>query len=56
LLVLLISGCYYFNVVIYDNNQDLEEQDFEQQQVGEQATILDHIELLFSLPLHIHMH
>jgi hypothetical protein len=29
--VLLISGRYYLDVVINDNLQDLEEQDFEQQ-------------------------
>jgi hypothetical protein len=43
-------------MAIYDNLQDLEKQDFEQQQAGEKASVLDHIELLFSLPLHICMH
>jgi hypothetical protein len=31
LFVLLVSGRYYLDVAIYDNHQDLEEQDFEQQ-------------------------
>jgi hypothetical protein len=29
--VLLVFGSYYLDVVIYDNLQDLEEEDFEQQ-------------------------
>jgi hypothetical protein len=37
LFVLLISDHYYLDVAIYDNLQDLEEQDFEQQQVEGQG-------------------
>jgi hypothetical protein len=33
LFILLVSDHYYLDVAIYDNLQDLEEQDFEQQQV-----------------------
>jgi hypothetical protein len=35
-LVLLVSGHYYLDATIYGNLWDLEEQDFEQQQVGKQ--------------------
>jgi hypothetical protein len=37
LLVSLVSGHYYLGVAIYENLQDLEEQDFEQRQAGEQG-------------------
>jgi hypothetical protein len=37
LLVSLVFGHYYLGVAIYENLQDLEEQDFEQQQAGEQG-------------------
>jgi hypothetical protein len=31
LFVLLLFGCYYLDAAIYDNLQNLKEQDFEQQ-------------------------
>jgi hypothetical protein len=37
LFILLVSGRYYLDVVIYENLQDIEEQDFEQQQAGEKG-------------------
>jgi hypothetical protein len=36
LFVLLVSGRYYLDAMIFDNLQDLEEEGFEQQQTGEQ--------------------
>jgi hypothetical protein len=47
----LVSGHYCLDVAIYDNLQDIEEQDFEQQQV-EEASVLD----FNSLYLHTCMH
>jgi hypothetical protein len=37
LFVLLVSGRYYLDDVIFRNLQDLEEEDLEQQQAGEQG-------------------
>jgi hypothetical protein len=37
LFVLLVSGRYYLDAVIFRNLQDLEEEDLEQQQAGEQG-------------------
>jgi hypothetical protein len=52
LLVLLISSCYYLDVVIYKNLQNLEEQDFEKQQSGRaRQVILDYIKHMPFLPL-----
>jgi hypothetical protein len=53
--ILLVSGRYYLDVVNFGNLQDLEEQNFEQQLARNPGSFLDHIGLLFSLPLHIHM-
>jgi hypothetical protein len=36
--VLLVSGCYYLDDVNSGNLQDLQEEDFEQQQVGSKAS------------------
>jgi hypothetical protein len=37
IFVFFIFCRYYLDAAIYDNLQDLEEEDFEQQQVGEQG-------------------
>jgi hypothetical protein len=54
LFVLFISGRYYLDDMLYDNLQDLEEQDFEQ--LGDKGKCLDHVDPMFSLTLYTDMH